>query len=93
MWPTIATLIVLFILLLLVKKISRKRKQAQITDPKSLGTSICFLLIAVVNLFAYWFNFIGIVSMSLTVLLLVIGAYFIRYLQADHYTTQSDRKE
>lgn len=92
MWPTIATLIVLFILLLLVKKISRKRKQAQITDPKSLGTSICFLLIAMVNLFAYWFNFIGIVSMSLTMLLLVIGAYFTRYLQAD-YAAQSDRKE
>lgn len=86
MWPVIATLLVLLILGLSVNKIIVKRKEAQITNPKSLGTSICFLLIAVVNLLAYWFHFIGIISMSLTVLLLILGAYFTRYLKADNET-------
>ena len=83
MWPAILTLLVLVILGLSINKIIIKRKEAQITNLKSLGTSICFLLIAVVNLLSYWFDFLGIVSMALTILLLVIGAYFTRYLRGE----------
>ena len=83
MWPAILTLLVLVILGLSINKIIIKRKEAQITNLKSLGTSICFLLIAVVNLLAYWFDFLGVFSMAMTVALLIIGAYFTRYLQTD----------
>lgn len=83
MWPTITTLIVLFILGLSINKIIVKSKAAQITNLKSLGTSICFLSIAVINLLAYWFDILGIFSMAMTVLLLVAGAYFTRYLETE----------
>ncbi|MBT2571105.1 hypothetical protein [Planococcus sp. ISL-110] len=88
MWPTIATLLVLLILGLSINKIIVKTKKTPITDPKSLVTSICFLLIGVINLAGYWFGFLGIASMALTVALLITGAYFTRYLPADN-TRQS----
>jgi CHASE2 domain-containing sensor protein len=58
----------------------RKRKAAGITGIKTALTSICFYLIAVVNLFAFWFDFIGLISWGLTVVLLITGAYFTKYL-------------
>ncbi|WP_298831149.1 hypothetical protein [uncultured Planococcus sp.] len=86
MWPTIATVFLLIAIGFAVNKIIKKRKESSITDLKSLGTSICFFLIAIVNILAYWFDFIGIISMSLTILLLITGAYCSRYLQTDHET-------
>lgn len=83
MWPTIATVLLLIIIGFAVKKIFVKMKETPSTDPKSLITSICFLLIGVVNLAGYWLGFLGVVSMALTVALLITGAYFTRYLQAD----------
>ncbi|WP_142828573.1 hypothetical protein [Planococcus soli] len=84
MWPTIATLLLLIIIGFAVNKIFRKMKETPSTDPKSLATSICFLLIGVANLAGYWLGFLGITSMTLTVALLITGAYFTRYLQADN---------
>ena len=84
MWPAILTLLMVIALGFSIKKIIAKRKEASITGWKTLGTSICFFLIAIVNLLAYWVDFIGIISMSLTTLLLVVGAYFTRYLPANH---------
>ena len=86
MWPIILTALLLIALGFSVSKVIRKRKESSITDLKSLGSSICFFLIAIVNILAYWFDFIGIISMSLTTLLLITGAYFSRYLQTDHET-------
>ncbi|MGH2316332.1 hypothetical protein ACRC6Q_01125 [Planococcus sp. SE5232] len=86
MWPTIATVFLLIAIGFAVNKIIKKRKESSAADLKSLGTSICFFLIAIVNLLAYWFDIIGIISMSLTILLLITGAYFSRYLQTDHET-------
>ncbi|WP_223636497.1 hypothetical protein [Planococcus sp. 4-30] len=86
MWPAILTALVLIALGVSINKIIRKRKASSATDLKSLGTSICFFLIAIVNILAYWFDIIGIISMSLTILLLITGAYFSRYLQTDHET-------
>lgn len=80
MWPTIATVLLLIIIGFAVNKIFVKMKEAPDTNPKSLVTSICFLLIGVVNLAGYWLGFLGIVSMALTVALLITGAYFTRYL-------------
>lgn len=86
MWPTICTLLMLIAFGFSIKKIITKRKEASITGWKSLGTSICFFLIAAINLLAYWLDFIGIISLALTILLLITGAYFSRYLQTDHET-------
>lgn len=83
MWPTIATVLLLIVIGFAVHKIFVKMKETPSTDPKSLITSICFLLIGVVNLAGYWLGFLGVVSMALTVALLITGAYFARYLQAD----------
>jgi CHASE2 domain-containing sensor protein len=58
----------------------KKRKAAGITGIKSVLTSICFFLISVVNLLAYWFDFLGIISWGLTLLLVLAGAYFTKYL-------------
>ncbi|MDN3436704.1 hypothetical protein QMA04_01310 [Planococcus sp. APC 3900] len=80
MWPTIFTIVTLIVFGFSIKKIIAKRKEAFITGWKSLGTSICFFLIAAINLLAYWFDFSGIISLFLTILLLAAGAYFTRYL-------------
>lgn len=84
MWPTIATVLLLILIGFAVNKNVMKMKEAPSTDPKSLVTSICFLLIGVVNLAGYWLGFLGVVSMALTVALLITGAYFTRYLQAEN---------
>ncbi|WP_237648591.1 hypothetical protein [Sediminibacillus terrae] len=47
---------------------------------KAALTPICFYLIAVTQLLAYWLDFLGIISWTITVLLLIIGAYFTKYL-------------
>ncbi|MDL4842361.1 hypothetical protein [Aquibacillus rhizosphaerae] len=46
---------------------------------KSALSPICLYLIAITNLLAYWFDFMGIVSWSMTIILLMLGAYFTRY--------------
>ncbi|MDQ0429395.1 CHASE2 domain-containing sensor protein [Planomicrobium stackebrandtii] len=84
MWPTIATLLLLIFIGFAVNKLFKKVKQTPDTDPKSLVTSICFLLIGVINLAGYWLGFLGVVSMALTVALLITGAYFTRYLKRDN---------
>jgi glucose uptake protein GlcU len=35
---------------------------------------------AVINLLAYWFDFLGIISGSITIILLIMGAYFTKYI-------------
>ncbi len=60
--------------------IIRKRKKAGASGIKSALTTICFLLIVLINILAYWFNFIGLLSWSISFLLLISGAYFTKYL-------------
>jgi Na+-transporting NADH:ubiquinone oxidoreductase subunit NqrB len=57
-----------------------KRKKAGITGVKTALTSICFYLIAITNLVAYWFDAIGLYSWMITVFLLVLGIYFMKYM-------------
>ncbi|MFD2680322.1 hypothetical protein [Bacillus seohaeanensis] len=58
----------------------KRRKKAGVTGIKSALTSICFFLIAIVNFTAYWLNSLGIVSWLLTFSLILLGAYFTKYL-------------
>ena len=80
MWPVVFTVLLIIIFGFSVNSIIKKRKKAHITGFKNLITSICFFLIGAVNLLAYWFDSMGIINWTLTVLLLVIGAYFTKYL-------------
>ncbi|ASF40509.1 hypothetical protein CEH05_15665 [Halobacillus halophilus] len=57
----------------------RKRKKLGYTDFKSALTPICFYLIAVTQLMAYWFDFLGLISWGVTIGLLLLGAYFTKY--------------
>ncbi|SFJ69145.1 hypothetical protein SAMN04487936_103345 [Halobacillus dabanensis] len=59
-----------------------KRKKAGITGVKTALTSICFYLIVITNLVAYWLDAIGLYSWMITVFLLAIGAYFTKYMVA-----------
>ncbi len=58
----------------------QKRKKAGITGIKSALTPSCFYLIGITNLLAYWFNFMGLLNWSITVVLLILGAYFTKYM-------------
>ncbi len=57
----------------------RKRKKLGYTDFKSALTPICFYLIAVTQLMAYWFDLLGLISWGVTMGLLLLGAYFTKY--------------
>ncbi|MBE7121084.1 hypothetical protein [Bacillus cereus] len=58
----------------------QKRKKAGIKGLKSALTSICCFLIAILNLFAYWFRFGGIFTWLFSIVLLLVGAYFTKYI-------------
>lgn len=49
---------------------------------KSALTPIFLYLVAVVNILAYWLDFIGIVSWTISIVLLLFGAYFTKNLPA-----------
>lgn len=72
--------IVVFILVIPV--IIKKRKKAGASGIKSALTSICFLLVALINILAYSFNFMGLLTWSISFLLLILAAYFTKYLPA-----------
>ncbi|WP_406945880.1 hypothetical protein ACJA3J_07340 [Halobacillus sp. SY10] len=59
-----------------------KRKKAGVKGWKTALTSICFYAIAVLNLVAYWLDGLGIISWVLTIFLLMLGAYYTRYMPA-----------
>ncbi|MFS0637325.1 hypothetical protein AB1K84_15605 [Mesobacillus foraminis] len=80
MVPIIVTIILVLSLGFSISFVIRKRKKAGITGFKSALTPICFYLIAVVNILAYWFNFLGLVNWGMTVVLLILGAYFTRFM-------------
>ncbi|UOB95139.1 hypothetical protein BTI679_24760 [Bacillus wiedmannii] len=47
---------------------------------KSALPSICFFAIAILNFFAYWFSFGGMFTWLFSIVLLLIGAYFTKYI-------------
>ncbi|WP_077595991.1 hypothetical protein [Oceanobacillus kimchii] len=66
--------------IIVISFIIKKRKKAGISGIKSALTPICFLLISLINILGYWFNFIGLLTSFITFLLLILAAYFTKYL-------------
>ncbi|WP_102029043.1 hypothetical protein [Salirhabdus sp. Marseille-P4669] len=81
MWiPIILTIILLVAFLISIMALITKRKKARITGFKSALTPICFYLIVITNVLAYWFGWLGIISWLMTIILLILAAYFTKYL-------------
>ncbi|MEQ6356888.1 hypothetical protein ABNX05_19855 [Lysinibacillus sp. M3] len=80
MLQIILSIILIITLIFSISVVIQKRKKASITGIKSILTSICLYLIAVTNLLAYWFDFMGLLNWSITVILLILGAYFTKYM-------------
>ncbi|SES63314.1 hypothetical protein SAMN05216389_101166 [Oceanobacillus limi] len=80
MLPTFLSIVLIIALIFSISVIIQKRKKAGITGIKSALTSICLCLMAVMNLLAYWFDFMGLLSWSITVVLLILGTYFTKYM-------------
>ncbi len=66
--------------LFFIPVVIRKRKRAGATGIKSVLSSICLLLLALTIILAYWFNFIGLFSWSIGFILLILAAYFTKYM-------------
>jgi len=80
MIPIILSIILILVLIFSIILVVRKRKRAGITGIKSALTPICFYIIGITNLLAYWFNFMGILNWSISMILLILGAYFTKYM-------------
>ena len=81
MLQIILSIILIITLILSIIVVVKKRKKADITGIKSALTSICFFLIAIINLLAYWFNFMGLFVWFINFILLILGAYFTKYMR------------
>ncbi|KZE69248.1 hypothetical protein AWM68_02990 [Fictibacillus phosphorivorans] len=81
---SILSVLVLVSLIFSIIYVVRQRKAQGITGLKTALTSICFFLVAITNLLAYWFDFLGIWSWVSTIGLLLLGAYFTKYLHPAH---------
>lgn len=57
-----------------------RRKKLKITGFKTWLTSCCFYSIAIVNMMAYKYNFLGLATFLVTFVLLLLAAYFTKYL-------------
>ncbi|MYL50018.1 hypothetical protein GLV98_11015 [Halobacillus litoralis] len=79
--------LLLLALLVSVSAFIHKRKKEGVKGWKTALTSICFYAIAVLNLVAYWLDGLGIFSWGLTIVLLILGAYFTRYLPVASQST------
>ncbi len=73
-------IIFIFLLVASIYITYQKRKKAEIKGLKSSLTSICFFTLAILNLFSYWFHFGGIFSWLFLIVLLLVGAYFTKYI-------------
>lgn len=80
MVPILVNVTLLVSLLFSIYKFLIRRKKAGITGFRSALPSICFFLIASINLAAGVFNLLGVISWTLTILLLLLGLYFTKHL-------------
>ncbi|MGX9929849.1 hypothetical protein ACW0KB_01210 [Virgibacillus salarius] len=72
--------IIPFVMLIAGFVIIRNRKRAGVTGMKTALTPICLLLSACINYVAYVFQLMGIASWGISILLLVLAAYFTKHL-------------
>lgn len=75
MLPFVLIFFLLLRCILLIKK-----KKSGIKGLKSAVTSICFFSLAILNMFAYWFHFGGAFTWLFSIVLLLVGAYFTKYI-------------
>ncbi|SDL87858.1 hypothetical protein [Sediminibacillus halophilus] len=80
MLPIFLTILTVVALVFSISINIKKRRKAKVTGIKTALTSICFYLIAVIQLLGYWLDFLGTISWTMTLLLLIAGAYFTKYL-------------
>ncbi|KOS28097.1 hypothetical protein ADK18_11875 [Bacillus anthracis] len=75
-------LMIVFIIILAVSMYIayQKRKKTEIKGLKSALTSIRFFSLAIFNLFAYWFQFGGMLTVLFSIVLILVGAYFTKYI-------------
>ena len=79
MLQLILTIILLLTLICSATMVVRKRKRTGVTGIKSTLTPICFFLIGLISLLAYWFDFMGLAILVTNFILLVLAAYFTKY--------------
>lgn len=74
---------VVFVIILVFSIISviKQRKKAGVTGFKSVLTPICFFLISINCLLAIWFKYMGLAVWLINGVLLLLAAYFTKYLQ------------
>jgi preprotein translocase subunit SecG len=80
MIPILLTIILVIVLPVSISILIKRRKDAGVTGFKSALTSICFFLIAFVNLISYWMGWLGMFNWMMTIILLLAGAYYSKYL-------------
>ncbi|MEI5908606.1 hypothetical protein WAK64_16280 [Bacillus spongiae] len=76
----LSTILVVITLIFSIVFVVQKRKKAGITGIKSALSAICFLLVTVINLLAYWFDYRELLTWSFTAFLFILGAYFTKYI-------------
>ncbi|MGG1685218.1 hypothetical protein [Pseudalkalibacillus sp. NRS-1564] len=79
MTPVLLTIITVIALIVATFIVYRKRKAAGLTGIKSALTPVFLFLIAIVNLLAYWFDFMGMINWVAMMVFLLLGAYFTKY--------------
>lgn len=57
-----------------------KRKKAGVTGIRTALPAICLLLLVLTIILSYWFNFMGLISWSVGFILLILAAYFTKYM-------------
>lgn len=80
MAETILSLILIIVLVFSVILVIKKRKKAGITGFKSALTHICFFLISIFSLLAYWLKYTGLTVWLINVILLIMAAFFTKYM-------------
>lgn len=80
MIPIILSVALLIALIVSISVVVYQRKKAGVTGIASALTPICFYLIAVTNLLAYWLDFLGLISWTISVVLLILAAYFTKFM-------------
>ncbi|WP_235251825.1 hypothetical protein [Niallia circulans] len=77
---TILSLILITVLVSSLIIVIKKRKNTGITGIKSALTHICFFLISIFSLLAYWLKYTGLTVWLINVFLLIMAAFFTKYM-------------
>lgn len=80
LFPVAMTITYLVIIVIVGYCIYMMRRRKGLNDFKSALTPICFLLVPIMNLAVLWLEWPSIVSWVAFTVLLLLGAYFMKYL-------------